>query len=143
MHLKSLGCDIAVIQETHLNEVESLRLKQRWVGQVFFSPGTGNAKGVCILFAKRISFQLDEVFKDKEGRYLILCGTLQNVKCVLANLYAPNIGQAVFLTSLCPLLSKLSDLPMIVGGDWNLVPEPEIDRSSRPLPTARPLLPCF
>ncbi len=46
LHLKSLGCDIAMIQGTHLNEVESLRLKQRWVGQIYFSTGTGNAKGV-------------------------------------------------------------------------------------------------
>ncbi len=74
--------------------------------------GHWECKG-CLLIVKRISFQL-----DKEGRYLILSGTLQNVKCVLVNMYAPNAGQAILLTSLCPLLSELSDLPMIVGGDW-------------------------
>uniref|UniRef100_A0A3B4V2V9 exodeoxyribonuclease III n=1 Tax=Seriola dumerili TaxID=41447 RepID=A0A3B4V2V9_SERDU len=144
MHLKSLGCNIAMIQETHLNEVESLRLKQRWVGQVFFSPGMiRNARGMCILIAKRISFQLNELFTDKKGRFLILSGTLKNVKFVLVNIYAPNTGQVTFLTSLCPLLSKFSDLPMVTGGDFNLVLEPEVDRSNHPLPSDRSLSSAF
>lgn len=78
-----------------------------------FSPGTGKARGVCILFCF--------------------------VKCVLVNIYAPHTGQAAFLTPLCPLYSKFTDLPtMVVVGDFNLVPEPELNRSS-PLPFHRSL----
>ena len=57
-HLESLKCDIAMIQETHMNMDESKKLKQRWVGQVFSSPGSGAARGVIILTAKRVSFTL-------------------------------------------------------------------------------------
>uniref|UniRef100_A0A3B4X523 Uncharacterized protein n=1 Tax=Seriola lalandi dorsalis TaxID=1841481 RepID=A0A3B4X523_SERLL len=103
----------------------------------------GNAKGMCILIAKRISFQLNELFTDKEGRYLILSRTLQNVKCVLVNIYAPNTGQVTFLTSLCPLLSRFSDLLMVIGRDLNLVLEPEVDRSNHPLPSDRSLSSAF
>lgn len=44
-HLKPLHCDIAMIQETHLNESESHKLKQRWVGHVLSSPGSGAFRG--------------------------------------------------------------------------------------------------
>lgn len=66
-HLKSLDCDMALLQETHLSREESLKLKQRWVGQIFFSPGTGASKGECILISKRISFIALDVITDKEG----------------------------------------------------------------------------
>ncbi|KAF3843400.1 hypothetical protein F7725_002249 [Dissostichus mawsoni] len=56
-----------MIQETHLNLEESKKLKQRWVGQVFSSPGS---RGVSILISKKISFELTDLVSDKEGRYL-------------------------------------------------------------------------
>lgn len=64
-HLKSLHCNIALLQETHLSKEESLKLKQCWVGQIFFSPGTGASKGVCILISKKVLFTaLDVIGKQ-------------------------------------------------------------------------------
>lgn len=40
MQLKSLGCNIAMIQEIHLKEAES-RMKQRWMLQIFSNPALG------------------------------------------------------------------------------------------------------
>lgn len=64
------------------------------------SPGTGKSRGVCILIAKNIPFNLSQSIIDKEGRYIIITGLLYNVKCTLINVYAPNITQATFITSL-------------------------------------------
>ena len=76
-HLKSLECDIAMLQETHLTKEETLKLKQHWVGQIFFSPGTKASRGVCILISETILFTALEVFSDKEGRWVIVSGELE------------------------------------------------------------------
>lgn len=34
--LKQMGCDIALLQETRLSDVEHKKLKREWVGQTFF-----------------------------------------------------------------------------------------------------------
>ena len=133
-HLRSLDCGIGMLQETHVNQIESLKLKQRWVGQVYSSPGNGASRGTSILISKKVSFQATDIITDKNGRYIIVSGVLQHKKITLVNIYAPNYRQAEFLTSLIPLLSKYIGDPILFGGDLNLVANPLLDRSSRPLP---------
>ena len=123
-----------MLQETHLNENESLKLRQRWVGQVFSAPGNGASRGTSILISKKISFHHTDVIVDNSGRYIIVSGILQHKKNTLINIYAPNSGQVEFLSKLALLASKFVGDP-IVGGDTNLVNNPLLDRSSRPLPT--------
>ena len=114
---------------------------QRWVGQVFSAPGTGPSRGVNTLISKSLSFKLTQEIVDKDGRYIIISGFLQNIKCTLVNVYAPNIGQAKFLSRL--ILSQFSADPIFMGGDFNLVSDPAVDRSSRPLPSDRSLSVTF
>uniref|UniRef100_A0A8C5FMU7 Reverse transcriptase domain-containing protein n=1 Tax=Gadus morhua TaxID=8049 RepID=A0A8C5FMU7_GADMO len=123
-HLKSLSCDVAMLQETHLNENESLKLRQRWVGQVFSAPGNGASRGTSILISKKISFHHTDVIVDNSGRYIIVSGILQHKKITLINIYAPNSGQVEFLSKLALLASKFVGDP-IVGGDMNLLYESE------------------
>uniref|UniRef100_A0A671UG87 Uncharacterized protein n=1 Tax=Sparus aurata TaxID=8175 RepID=A0A671UG87_SPAAU len=81
-------------------------MKQKWVGQIFSSPGTGESQGVCIFLAKNIPFKLSQNIIDKKGRYIIITGFLYNVKCTLINVYAPNTTQATFITSLGSIITK-------------------------------------
>lgn len=133
-HLKSLSCDVAMLQETNLNETESLKLKQRWVGQVFSAPGNGASRGTSILISKRISFHRTDVVADNSGRYIAVSGLLHHKKITFVSIYAPNSGQAEFLSNLAFLVSKFMGDPILLGGDINLVNKPLTDRSSRPLP---------
>lgn len=58
---------------------------------------------------------------DKEGRYSILFGTLQNEKCTIVNIYTPNSAQASFLAPISTRLAKYVHHPILMGGDFNLV----------------------
>ena len=121
-HLKPLESDVAMLQETHLKNAEAVKLRQRWVGQVFSAPGTGASRWVSTLIAKRLSFKLTQEIADKDGRYIIISGFLQNIKCTLVNVYAPNTGQAEFLSRLNMILAQFSADPIFMGGDFNLEP---------------------
>lgn len=55
--LKALHCSIAMLQETHLSEVEHLKLRRDWVEQIYSASHKGGRKrGVAILFGRNVFF---------------------------------------------------------------------------------------
>lgn len=110
-------------QRIRISQVET-----GWVGQVYSAPGNGTSR-VSTLISKRISFQLIKQISDTDGRYLIRFCLLQNEKCILVNIYAPNTGQSTFLSKLHLLLAEFADYPILMAGDFNLVSNAVVDRS--------------
>uniref|UniRef100_A0A671V1H2 Endonuclease/exonuclease/phosphatase domain-containing protein n=1 Tax=Sparus aurata TaxID=8175 RepID=A0A671V1H2_SPAAU len=84
-------------------------------------PWIGASRGTSILISKKKSFHYTDVIANNSSRYIIVSGIPQHRKITLINIYAPNSGQLV------------GD-PILLGGDMNLVNNPLLDRSSRPLP---------
>ena len=74
--MKKEHIDIALLQETHLDDVEHLKLRQGGVEQVFFTSFTSRSRGVAILVRKNLPFSIIECVKDKDGRYVIIKGVL-------------------------------------------------------------------
>lgn len=74
---------------------------------------------------------------------MIVSGELENNKINIMNLYAPNLAQAKFLSSINILLTQFKDIPLLVGGDFNLVSNAAVDRSSPPLPADKALSRAF
>lgn len=77
--LKKEHIDIALLQETHLDDAEHLKLQQGGIGQVFFSSFTSRSRGVAILVRKSLPFSNTECVKDRYGRYVIVKGILSGM----------------------------------------------------------------
>jgi exonuclease III len=51
-HLKSLGADIVLLQETHIKRSAQAKLQVGWIGQIYLSNFDAKARGVAILIRK-------------------------------------------------------------------------------------------
>lgn len=128
-HLKHLSADIVFLQETHLRTDDHGRLRKPWVGQIFNSNYNSKSRGTAILIHKRIRFAPDHIFSDTGGRYVIVSGILYQTPVVLVSVYAPNWDSPGFLNNLCSHLPNLDTHHLILGGDFNCVVNPGLDRS--------------
>ena len=48
--------------------------------------------GVAIFISDKIDFKTKVVKRDKEGRYIVIKGSIQEEVITIINIYAPNIG---------------------------------------------------
>ena len=127
--LKKLHCSIAMIQETHLSEIEHQKLKREWVDQVYSSSfERGRKRGVAILLNKSVYFNHTQTVNDKEGRYIMVRGTIDGIKITLLNLYAPNEDCIDFFKNIATLLADKADGIVLIGGDFNCILRQNMDR---------------
>lgn len=73
-----------------------------------------------------------DVISDKEGRWVIVSGELQNNKITLVNLYSLNVAQANFVSLLNIPITQFQNTPLLVGGDYNLANGALVDHSGHP-----------
>ena len=119
---------IFLFQETHSSpQVESM-WKAEWGGNIVFSHGTSNSRGVCILFKNDINFEIHRKISDPEGRYIVLDITIEHTRLTLANIYGPNNDNPDFFFSLREEIESLPNDNRILIGDFNLVLDVKKDK---------------
>lgn len=89
-HLNKLKAEVVYLQETNLLNKDQAKLCRGGFTQMFHSDFSHKSRGVTILLHKNVLFEVSNVIKDKNGRYVIVQGKLFNRPVVLANIYAPN-----------------------------------------------------
>lgn len=127
--LKKDKIQIALLQETHLQDKEHLKLKREWVGQVFFSSYSSNSRGVAILIHRATPFSLLACKKDTEGRFVLIHGTIYGEKITIMNIYAPNAPTPTFWTQVASTLEEFMCPLTFLGGDFNCCISENLDRS--------------
>ena len=132
--LKKTDSDIFLLQETHSHiDVES-KWRREWNGPIFFSHGTKNAKGCCILARSSLEFGPCVVRADPNGRFIIVKCKIQDKDFVVGNIYGPNneAEHVKFIESLRVTLTHLgitNNDDIIIGGDWNVIRNIDLDKS--------------
>ena len=126
--LRTKKLSIYMLQEAHFSDVTSDLWSSEWGYKALFSCCTSNRAGVCILFHNNFNLQILKVFLDPNGRFII-CDIEANGKILtLVNIYAPNEDDPKFFQLLFEHLSVFRSEEIIIGGDFNLVLDPEKDK---------------
>lgn len=123
--LRKERCQVAFLQETHLSDLEHIKLGRNWVGQVFYSSYISKSRGVAILLHS-LPFTLDKTISDKERHYMLLSGYLYGEYVVFGCIYAPTIYDGSFIPQLSSDLASFSSPYLLLGGDLDCTPNPRV-----------------
>lgn len=124
---KRSKADIILIQETHFAKTGTMTFAWRHYPHIYQASGPHKRAGVADLFKQGSPFQLQSLYSDPLGHYLILRGLWSGANLTLCNVYAPNTNQIPFL-SLIAFLKPPN--PLVIGGDFNLIHSPGLDKHS-------------
>lgn len=60
------------------------------MSHVYQSNFSTKARGVAIIIKKSVPFIHKQTIKDRNGRYLVVCGEINSLPITLVNVYGPN-----------------------------------------------------
>lgn len=129
IYLKQKRADIALLQEMHLDTIESKKLQRDWVGQIFYSTFSSSKRGVIILIRKTVTIKVYDQRSDTEGRWVAIDVDIMGRRCSLVNIYAPNTDSPEFFYNLHAVIQSMGNTDIIIGGDFNQVRHNTLDRS--------------
>ena len=90
--------------------MEHEQLKQFGFKNTFYSShSNARRRGVAILISNAVKFENQKEIKDREGRYIIVKGTIDKTKVTLVNIYAPPESDKYFFGALLDLIAVETD----------------------------------
>lgn len=123
---------ITFLQETHSTDKDEKRWKAEWGNEIIFSHGTGSRCGVALLIDLKNEYHINDIKRDDDGRLVMIDITIDNEVYILINVYAPtkddSKAQKEFFSKLEMKLNQHIGSNVIVGGDFNVCINPEIDK---------------
>ena len=121
--------DICFLQETYITEVKVNAWKREWPGEFFSVNGTSNSNGLITLFNKGSNCDNFNVFYSCY-RILGITATINDEPYYFINYYAPsdsNSEKIKYMNKLYHVLSLTDSNNIIIGGDFNLVLNNDLD----------------
>jgi len=120
-YLKAKNFSVYFLQEVHCSENATSIWAAEWGYETLFSCCTSEKGGVAILFNNNFGFQIQKVYTDASGRFII-CDVKIEERCItLATLYAPNDDEPTFCRNFFDHELDFRCEDLIIGGDFNLV----------------------
>jgi exonuclease III len=111
--------DVALLQETHSTPDDEKQWSDEWQGDIYYSHGQQNARGVCIL--TRVSHICHNVISDNLGRHVMIDLTVCDRRMTIVNIYAPNNDDSDFVRGIIDVIETSDNDDRIIAGDFNCV----------------------
>ena len=134
-YLKEHKIDIACLQETHTTKNCHKRWRAEWGGEIIFSDGTNNAKGVAILINKNSGISVSKSSNIIPGRAMSVEVKSNEVSLTVVNIYAPNEDDADFFIKVFNELQRIESNQTIILGDLNKYLDTKLDKKGGTTPT--------
>ena len=134
-YLRNKDANIFFLQETHLPLKQENFIRSNWGYSVWLAGSETNRNGVAILFNNNFEHKVHKVLRDDDGHFLLLDIEFLHKRITLANIYGPSAGDNPdFLKLLGTKLEEIGNDKVIMGGDWNVVLNHQLDTRSYSAP---------
>ncbi len=77
----------------------------------------------------KLNLTIEHLGSDEKGRFVFIRCKIYNNRLALVSIYGPNETDSAFLTQISKTLLEEIDCPLVVGGDFNAVINPALDKS--------------
>ena len=124
--LKDKRYSIYCLQDIHVGEKNLKCFKEDWGAEVITSVNSSESRGIAILFAKKLDYEIVDVEEIERGNALVQLHTGE-LKFHLCVLYGPNTDYPDFYIKLKNRLLQKENIPIIICGDWNVVMDYKLD----------------
>ena len=120
--------DIVFMQEVHCTK----NVAKLWENESGFkwytSSGNSNSRGTVTMINPKCKVKINKSVVDHEGRNVLTNIEIDEQEFSLCNLYAPNEDKPEFFRNTFNVLQKFAKEHIIVGGDFNLALNNDVDR---------------
>ena len=128
--LKTLGVDVAAVQETHFTCGTDCRVLESNFN-IFSAYGSHTSVGVSLLVGRSLNADVDVVFAGDGGRLAVTDVAVKSLKFRLVAVYVPNI-----VVERVSFFRRLAQFPddtkrLVLMGDLNAILDPKIDKVGR------------
>ena len=120
---------IICLQETHSVIEDEVIWKSEWGGDIVFSHGLSNARGVCVLLPKGFLSIITDIEHDECGRCVSFQWEQNGVNLIICAVYAPNEDKPNFYLQTISNMVNKGDKIVIIS-DFNLTLNDNYDRIS-------------
>ena len=89
---------ICCLQEIHVRPKDTPRFNVRGWKKIYHANGHEKKAWVAILISDQLDFKPKTIIRDEEGHYIIVKGSVQQEDLTILNIYAPNMGVAIYIS---------------------------------------------
>ena len=129
-YLRQSDFNIFLLQDIHCSPRKENAFRNTWGSEIKVASFSHNARGVAIL-SKSVDLKYQRTQKDIAGNYIIARVRINDtIDVVLGSVYGPNSDDPNFFSgieSICSEMKGSEDIPVILGGDFNLALNHRVD----------------
>lgn len=129
-YLENKKYDVIFLQETHSDSLTNKTWQQEWEGDSFFSGVNSNKEGVAFLVNKISGIKCSNFNEIVSGRLTTIEININNKDINLVNVYGPNNDNPSLFNKLENFISNNNESNIIVGGDFNTIINPSMDKKN-------------